>query len=148
MVGGVAVNLHGVPRFTADLDVAIAVEPATLRAVARGLAGLGLSPRLPVPASQLEDADLVRDWIENRNLRAFTFQDPRDPLRQVDLLLAADVPFDEIAASAEGVPAFGMTIPVASVEMLIRMKQDTGRAQDASDIAALRRVRQLRDDDE
>ena len=30
VVGGVAVNLQGVPRFTADLDLAVALDGATL----------------------------------------------------------------------------------------------------------------------
>jgi hypothetical protein len=148
VVGGVAVNLQGVPRFTADLDVAIALEPATLRAVTRGLTALGLRPRLPVPAAELEDVVTVKDWIENRNLQAITFQDPRDPLRQVDALVGSRLSFDEIEASAETLTMLGLPIPVASIETLIRMKDGTGRQQDASDVVALRRVRRLREGDD
>jgi hypothetical protein len=144
VVGGVAVNIQGVPRFTADLDVAIALDSTTLHAVTAALTGLGLQPRLPVPAAHFADPLIVQDWIENRNLKAFTFQDAHDPLRQVDVLLACGVPFDEIAGSAEIVHAFGVQVPVASIDMLIRMKSGTGRAQDASDVEALTRVREAR----
>ena len=144
VVGGVAVNLQGVPRFTADLDVAIALDATTLRAVSSALTGLGLRPRLPVPTTHFEDPVKVHDWIVNRNMKAFTFQDVHDPLRQVDLLLAAGVPFDEIVASAEILQAFGVQVPVADIDMLIRMKTGTGRAQDVSDVEALTRVREAR----
>ena len=87
---------------------------------------------------------MVQDWIANRNMRAFTFQDAHDPLRQVDLLLAAAVPFDEIIGSAEILQAFGVQVPVANIDMLIRMKSGTGRAQDVSDVEALTRVREAR----
>lgn len=48
VVGGVAVNLQGVPRFTADLDIAIAMDGDNLQAAARALLGMGLASRLPV----------------------------------------------------------------------------------------------------
>lgn len=87
---------------------------------------------------------MVQDWIANRNMRVFTFQDAHDPLHQVDLLLAAAVPFDEIIGSAEILQAFGVQVPVANIDMLIRMKSGTGRPQDVSDVEALTRVREAR----
>ena len=68
VIGGVAVNLQGVPRFTADLDVAIAIDGDNLQAAARALLGMGLVSRIPIQVEQLADSD--------------------NPLRQVDLLLA------------------------------------------------------------
>lgn len=53
VVGGVAVNLQGVPRFTADLDVAVALDGAVVGEAARALGALGLRPRLPVSAAEL-----------------------------------------------------------------------------------------------
>ncbi len=146
VVGGVAVNLQGVPRFTADLDVAIALDGPTLSSAARTLDSLGLGPRLPEPAAELADPDVVRRWVAERNLQAITFVDPRDPLREVDLVIASPVPFEEIARTAERMTAAGVTFAVASIDVLIRMKTGTGRAQDASDVDALRRVRGASDD--
>lgn len=143
VVGGVAVNLQGVPRFTADVDVAVALEPANLLAAGNALAALGLVPRLPVPLHQLGDPETVRSWIEERNLQAFTLQDPANPLRQVDLLLASSVPFDEIERTAETMVAGELEIPVATIDVLVRMKSGTGREQDASDVEALERIKAL-----
>jgi hypothetical protein len=39
----------------------------------------------------------------------------------------------------------GLEIAVASIDALIRMKSGTGRAQDESDVDALRRVQELED---
>lgn len=143
VVGGVAVNLQGVPRFTADLDVAVALDGKNLEAAARALLGMDLVPRIPVQPEQLADVATVRTWISERNLRALTYQDPDNPLRQVDLLLDAAVSFEEIQHGAEAMNAGGLEIRVASVDVLIRMKTGTGRAQDASDVDALRRVQEL-----
>ncbi len=143
VVGGVAVNLQGVPRFTADLDVAIPIDGGTLQAAARALLGMGLVSRIPIQVEQLADIATVQAWIDHRNLRALTYQDRDNPLRQVDLLLATTVPYDEIERDAETMQAGDLEIRVASVGVLIRMKTGTGRAQDASDVDALRRVQEL-----
>jgi len=143
VVGGAAINLQGVPRFTADLDLAVALERENLIALGAALEGLGLVPRLPVAIEDLADAATVLSWIEERNLRAFTFQDPNNPLKQVDLLLASPVPYERIEQTADVVSAQGLELRVASLEVLIEMKSGTGRSQDESDVAALRRIQEL-----
>lgn len=143
VVGGVAVNLQGVPRFTADLDVAVAIDDGSLATAARVLHGLGLQNRLPVRDEELAQPDVVRGWIADRALKAFTFVDPRNPLREVDVVLDSPVPFDELERTADRMAAGPLTLAVASIDALIRMKGDTGRSQDASDVDALRRIKEL-----
>ena len=141
VVGGLAVNLQGVPRFTADVDLAVALDGAVLVRAAHALGRLGLTPRLPISADQLADTDIVRGWVEERNLVALTFVDAAEPLREVDLVLSSPVPFEELERTADRMTAAGLTIAVASIDALIRMKTGTGRAQDASDVDALVRVK-------
>ena len=141
VVGGVAVNLQGVPRFTADLDVAVALDGAVVGRAARALSVLGLRPRLPVTQDELSSSAVIQSWVEDRNLTAITFVDPAEPLREVDLVVASPVPFEELLRTADTVTAGGVAFPVASIDALIRMKSGTGRAQDASDVEALQRVR-------
>lgn len=146
VVGGVAVNLRGVPRSTADLDIAVELEKQNLIRAQEALTGVGLLPLLPESADKLADTEVLRDWIETRNLRAFTFQDPSNPLKQVDLVIATEVSFADIDADADEFGVGPLRIRVASVATLIRMKSGTGRDQDASDIDALRRVLELGDE--
>jgi hypothetical protein len=143
VVGGVAVNLQGVPRFTADLDIAVAPEDGSLATTARVLHGLGLRNRLPVRDEELAQPGAVRAWIAERNLRAFTFVDPVDPLREVDVVLDSPVSFEEMERTADRMAAGPLTLKVASIDVLIRMKTGTGRSQDASDIDALRRIAEV-----
>ena len=140
IVGGVAVNLQGVPRFTADLDLAVPFERANTEALSRVMSSLGLTPRLSVRVEQLADEEVVRSWIQDRNLKAFTFQDVNDPLRQVDLVLDSPMPFAEIERAAQHISAVGLSLLVAAPRTLIAMKQGTGRAQDEADIDALERI--------
>jgi hypothetical protein len=143
VVGGVAVNLQGVPRFTADLDVAVALDGVSLATAARVLTGLGLRCRLPVSDEDLRNPDAVRGWIAERNLKAITFVDPAEPLREVDVVVDSPVPFEELERTADRLAAGTVTVPVASIDALIRMKEGSGRAQDASDVEALRRVKEV-----
>lgn len=140
VVGGVAVNLQGVPRFTADLDVAVALDGAILSRAAEVLERLGLRCRLPVSREDLSDVEQVRGWIAERNLSAITFADPQQPLREVDVVVASRVPYPELERTAEPLSAGGISFRVASVEALIAMKSGTGRAQDESDVEALRKI--------
>jgi len=48
---------------------------------------------------------------------------------------------DAADATIAFVVVAGVTVPIASIEDLITMKSGTGRAKDASDIAALRALR-------
>ena len=57
VVGGVAVVLHGHPRFTADLDLVLALDPQNLASAIAALEGLGLRPRAPVRLADFANAD-------------------------------------------------------------------------------------------
>ena len=54
VVGGVAV-LHGHPRMTADLDIAVDLAPEAAAQSIAALTDLGLRPRVPVDASDFAD---------------------------------------------------------------------------------------------
>lgn len=140
VVGGVAVNLQGVPRPTADLDIAIELSAENVRAVAEAFMAIGLRPRLPEPPERLAEPDTLRDWVENRNLKAYTFQDPNNPLRNADILVSSPVPYEELERTADVVEALGLRIRIASISSLLRMKAVAGREQDLADIDALERI--------
>ena len=143
VVGAVAMNLHGVPRMTADLDLLADLSPPNLSGLIRALEELGYKPRLPVPAEALLDAEQRREWVAQRNLRAFTFIHPLRPLQEVDLLLESPVSFEEADSSKKVLAAARLRIPVISLDNLIAMKRAAGRAQDAADVEALEKLKRL-----
>ena len=138
VVGGLAVNLQGVPRPTADIDLVIELSPDNVRAVAEALRSVGLRPRLPAPPEGLADPRVREQWVRERNLTAYTLCDPDNPLRSVDILVDSPLSFDELSASADRIEARGIRFDVASIEALIRMKEHAGRRRDLADVAALR----------
>jgi hypothetical protein len=134
LVGGYALVLHGVVRGTVDIDIAISLNAEVFKRCESALQSIGLAPRLPVTAEEL--FHFREEYIARRNLKAWSFHNPANPLEVVDILITED------AEAIESVDkqAFGRHIHVAAVPELIAMKQKAGRPQDIEDIKALERL--------
>jgi len=137
VVGGVAVVLHGSPRFTADLDLVVALEDENVRAALAALEGLGYRPRAPVPAQQFADPETRRSWIEDKGLTVFSLWSPEHPATEIDIFVEEPFPFDDAYARAVQADLGTSTVTVASVADLIALKRRAGRPKDLADISAL-----------
>ena len=73
IVGGLAVNLYGVPRVTQDIDIIVFITPDNIRKFNQILKGLDYIPRLPVNPDDIANPDILKEWVENKNLKAFSF---------------------------------------------------------------------------
>ena len=135
IVGGYAVALHGAVRGTVDLDIVITLSHEAFTETETAFRDLGLQSRLPVSAREV--FVFREEYIHNRNLAAWSFINPDNPLEMVDIIITEDAEqIDTITKSA-----FGMHIRVASIPELIRMKQASGRPQDIADIEALEKLK-------
>ena len=144
VIGAIAMNLHGAPRMTADLDILSDMSRENLMRVIETLGELGYRPRLPVSATDLLDSERRQRWIQEKRLIAFTFFHPKIQFQEVDLLLQSPVSFDEAYQRKMIVAVESVNIPVISVDHLIQMKHSTGREQDKADIQVLERIKRLR----
>ena len=127
IVGGLAVSARTEPRFTRDVDVAVAVESdQAAEQVIRALAQHGY-----VPATLIEPEATGR------------IADPGgDGDAIVDLLFASSGIEDEIITTADEIELFaGLAAPVATIPVLIALKllarDDIARPQDRVDLGAL-----------
>lgn len=145
VVGGVAVVLQGYARMTLDIDLVVHLEDANLGRAIDALERAGLKPLLPVRARDFADAKTRQDWVDNRNMLVFTMRDDslRPPL-VVDIFAREPFPFDEFWRRATPVVVSNQEVRVASIEDLVRMKQDTGRAKDLDDIEKLTEIARRR----
>jgi len=134
LVGGYAVALHGVIRGTVDIDVAIALEAGQFLAVEQAMVSIGLQPRLPVTAEEV--FKFREEYIRNRNLTAWSFVHPNNPLEVVDILITEDA--RKIKTVEKKVDR--QRIQVANIDDLIRMKKVSNRPQDIEDIKALEQL--------
>jgi hypothetical protein len=145
VAGGVAVNLHGIPRMTADLDLVVDLAVENLGRFLLAMQELGFRPRLPLPAEDLLWLEKRKDWIENRNLHAFTFWNQNKPFEEVDVLLQASEIPGIIERSVE-LQLDSITIYLVELNDLMIMKRAAGREQDRADLAALEKLQAMEKD--
>lgn len=143
IVGGLAVNLYGVPRVTQDIDIIIATDTENIQKINRILKKLGYLPRLPVDPDEMANPATVKEWTDERNLKAFSFYHKKDNYKVVDIVLVHPLEFDMSFQSKTVKSAAGVDIFLASIDDLIKMKAAAGRGQDISDIEMLKKVIKL-----
>jgi hypothetical protein len=140
VVGGVAVVLHGHPRFTADLDLVVALDPGNARAAITALATLGYRPRAPVDGGRFADASERQRWIDEKGLTVFTLWSPDHPATEIDLFVREPFPFDAAWSRATIAELGNVRVPVSSIGDLVALKRTAGRPKDLEDIRVLEAI--------
>lgn len=135
IVGGVALNFHGLPRATADVDLFVAPNEGNVASLRKALDSVFHDPEIqeitsddlggPYPAVQyVPPAGLFHLDILARLGEAFSFDDIESEVLEID----------------------GVPVRVATPKMLYRMKRDTVRLQDKADAERLREHFAIEDD--
>jgi len=141
IAGGLSVNLYGVPRMTQDIDIVIAMDRENVLKITSLLKELGYVPRLPVSPDDLANPDKVKDWIENKNLKAFSFYHKNENYKVIDIVLVHPLNFEKSFKNRTVKRAKDIDIYLASIDDVVKMKEFSGRPQDLSDIEMLNKVR-------
>ena len=128
VIGGYALAFHQIVRATVDVDLIMKLDLNTFEKAEEALKSIGLQSRIPVNAKDI--INFRKEYIENRNLTAWSFVDYQNPIRQVDILITADIKSFKI----EKITVGGLKIPVISLADLLKMKQKSGRPQDLLDV--------------
>lgn len=132
-IGAFAVIAHGYVRATADVDLVARRDRDNVERLAAAFAELDARLR-DVDAHRLDIDPTDPDTLASG--ASFTLDTDAGP---VDLL--NDVPgardYDEMRHDAVDANAAGVTVRVAGLDDLIRMKRASGRPQDLTDIANL-----------
>lgn len=140
LVGGLAMNLHGVPRSTMDVDIVLAMDQDNLRVFLDMATQMNMKPVAPVAIGDFLNPVVRKSWVKDKNMVAFGLR-PADPSAPtVDVLI--DPPLDIEAALKRVKPqnVGSCRVFLASVEDLIILKEKTGRIQDRADIEHLKRL--------
>lgn len=143
LVGGLAVNFHGVPRMTYDIDIVARPERQNLLRLIGKLDQWGYRPRLLLPPRDLADEEKRSSWVREKNLKAFTFWSDKEPLGEVDVLIDLPMPYKELKEGAVRFDVAGIGVWVICLEHLIRMKRAAGRPQDLCDVDHLQSISKL-----
>ncbi len=144
LVGGFAVNLLGSMRSTADLDILVEMSDDNLKKIVKILKKYGYCVRQPVDPMKITDKEIRRHWIKNKHMKAFNFY-KEDELKEVDIIIESPVSFEEAKKSSISIKIDKLTLPVISINKLIKMKKKTGRTIDKLDIEELKKIKEFRE---
>jgi predicted nucleotidyltransferase len=143
LVGGIAVNLLGAMRNTADLDILVEMSDDNLKKIVRILKKQGYKVKQPVDPMKIVDPKTRKEWIEKKHMKAFNFY-KEEELKEVDIVIESPVSFEEAEKSALRIKVDDLTLPVISLDQLIEMKRKTGRTVDKLDIEELTKIKKLK----
>lgn len=131
IVGGIAVNAHGVQRNTRDLDIFIRPTVENAAATHKAFRSLG------APVDDIDATDFLND--DNQ----FTLH---LPYGTIDILPSiGEMPFDQAWRNRIETDFDGVSIWFISREDLIANKLQVGRHQDLSDAEKLQRLSALQE---
>jgi hypothetical protein len=142
IAGGLAVVAHGYVRFTADIDLMLAMDRQNLLAAVAALTKLNYRPRAPVAFELFADPENRRQWIEEKGITVFSLFSPDHPATEIDLFVDPPLIFSEAYSRALHLEiAPGIVGTFCSIDDLIELKSLACRPQDLMDIAELRKLR-------
>ena len=141
LIGGLAVNAHGVIRSTKDVDICPDPDRRNLRRLADLLRELGVR-QLGIADDAFQESEMpldptrVDDLAQGGNFRLET------PLGLLDIMqwvpgVEGDIAYEALAPDARDAEAFGIVVRVCSLAALRRMKRAAGRPIDLQDIENL-----------
>ena len=140
VVGGLAVNFHGVPRMTYDIDLMVHLEPENILKLVTKLTQWGYKPKIPVDPRDLADEMKRNSWIFEKGMKALNFYSETLPIGEIDIIIDTPIPYEELRNRAIRIELQDERMPVASIHDLIELKLRAGRKQDLADVEHLRMV--------
>ena len=140
LVGGLAVNFHGVPRMTYDIDIIISLQRENILRLVSQLGEWGYEPKIPIEPVDLADPPKRAAWIKDKGLKAVDFHNTKLAIAEVDVLIDSPLTFAELKGRAVKISLEGVLVPTVSIHDLIQLKLTAGRKQDLADVEHLRRA--------
>jgi len=128
VIGGVAVNLHGLPRTTEDVDFFVDPSPENVVRIKRALRSIWDDPNL----DEIQNDDFVSYYP------SFNYEPPNE-LFGIDVISRLGEAFTYPDLDSETTEIGGVPVRIVTAETLYRMKRDTVREIDKIDALNLRK---------
>ena len=129
VVGGLAVNFHGVPRMTYDIDLMILLQSDNILKLVSQLTCWGYKPRIPIDPKDLADEKKRNSWISDKGMKALNFYSETLPIGEIDIIFESPIPYDKLKERSVRVELHEEKVPLISIHDLIELKIRAGRKQ-------------------
>lgn len=138
--GGVAINLYGIERATADIDIAISLDEENIDRFINVAKELGLKPKMPVALNDLRNPQKREEWKVEKGMIVLSLYDEKAPFFLLDVFIEPQFNFNDAYARRKGINMGEIIIPLVPIDVIIKMKEKTGRPQDKADVFYLKKI--------
>ncbi|MBU0574591.1 MAG: nucleotidyltransferase [Candidatus Margulisbacteria bacterium] len=134
VIGGIAVNLYGLHRFTRDLDLMISLSSENFDKFLEVMKELGYESRVP-----------RSEWKKHAGI---AFRNKTDQDKRIDIFLKNPIDFDSSYKSRKIINVDDkFSVSCVSLENLIELKEKADRVRDWIDLGSLKRMIKLKDNE-
>lgn len=144
IVGGLAVNLHGVPRMTYDIDIMIKLTKENMKKIINQLKRWGYRLKIPLYEKDLFKFNKLKKLMKKKNLKAISFYHENMPIAEIDLVIHSPFPYQRLKKNAVFFDIYGEKIPVINIHDLIYIKSRSKRKQDIADVESLKKILEIK----
>lgn len=141
LCGGLAVNIYGIPRMTADIDLLVEFNSENIERFTKAIKSLQYSNLIPIELNTLIDSETRKKIINEKNLIAYSFYNSLKGSMNVDVLLDVPLPFEQMWGRKEERASEDIKIFMVTVDDLIALKKYANRKQDQDDVKLLSQLK-------
>jgi hypothetical protein len=141
LCGGLAVNIYGIPRMTADIDLILDFDKDNLKKFEICVVNAFYQSQIPVSLSLLSTQQERIKLVKEKNLIALSYFNTRGNVMSMDVLIDVPLNFADMWERKTTRTADEIDIHIVSVNDLIKLKEYSNRKQDQDDIYLLSQIK-------
>jgi hypothetical protein len=138
--GGLAVNIYGIPRMTADIDILLDFTEDNITSFENSVKQLMYQQTIPVSLRSFVSKEERKKAISEKNLIAYSYFNSVSGSMSLDVLLDTPLEFEQLWNRRTVKQLKETEIQLVHIEDLIALKQYSNRIQDQNDVILLSKL--------